>query len=163
MAEQFELTDEMRATIGTDTEPWTYEVTTTGIRAFARGVGYDDPVYYDERAARAAGHPALPAPPGYLGTPVYLPGRSDSTFSGPPGTGPRPRFGLTEVLDGGTETVYERRLHAGDVLTVTERVISLDVKRSRSLGTMLLVGTEMTCRDPAGAVAARQTAQWIFY
>ncbi|MDP9399085.1 MAG: MaoC family dehydratase N-terminal domain-containing protein, partial [Actinomycetota bacterium] len=61
MAEQFELTDEMRATIGVDTEPWTYEVTTTGIRAFARGVGYDDLVYYDEQAARAAGHPTLPA------------------------------------------------------------------------------------------------------
>lgn len=163
MAEQFELTDEMQATVGVDAEPWTYEVTTTGIRAFARGVGYDDLVYYDEQAARAAGHPGLPAPPGYLGTPVYVPGRSDVTFSVPPGTGPRPRFGLTEVLDGGTETVYERQLHAGDELTVTERVISLDVKRSRSLGTMLLVGTQATFRDPDGSTAAQQTAQWIFY
>ncbi len=163
MAEQFELSDEMRAQIGVETEAWTYELTTTGIRAFARGVGYDDPVYYDESAARAAGHPALPAPPGYVGVPVYLPGRSDPTFTTPPGTGPRPRFGLTDVLDGSTSTTYERQLYAGDVLSGTERIVSLDVKRSRSLGTMLLVGTEATFRDPDGTVAARQNAQWIFY
>jgi N-terminal half of MaoC dehydratase len=163
VAEQFELTEEMRAQIAVDTEPWRYEVTTTGVRAFARGVGYDDPVYYDESAARAAGHPALPAPPGFVGMPVYLPRRSDPTFTAPPGTGPRPRFGMTNVLDGGTQTAYERQLYAGDMLSATERIVSLDVKRSRSLGTTLHVRTEATFRDPDGAVAARQTAQWIFY
>lgn len=163
MADSFELTDEIRAQIGTETEPWSYEVTTTGIRAFARGVGYDDPVYYDEDAARAAGYDRLPAPPGYLGTPVYLPGTSDTVFSVPPGTGPRPRFGLTEVLDGGTETLYERPVLAGDVLTATDRLVSLDVKPSRSLGTMLLVASETTFRDPSGETVARQRSQVIFY
>ena len=163
MAEQFELTDDMRAQIGVETEAWAYEVTTSGIRAFARGVGYEDPVYYDEAAARVAGHPRLPAPPGYLGTPAYLPGRSDPVFSTPPGTGPRPRFGLTDVLDGATETTYERRLYAGDVLTATDRIVSLDVKPSRSLGVMLLMTTESTFRDGDGEVAARQRSQVIFY
>ena len=47
MAEKFELTDEMRAQIGRESPPWTMEVTTTSVRAFARGVGYTDPVYFD--------------------------------------------------------------------------------------------------------------------
>jgi hypothetical protein len=163
MADSFELTDEMRASIGEISQPWTYEVTTTGIRAFARGVGYDDPVYYDEAAARAAGYDRLPAPPTYLGTPVFLPERSDPVFSGPPGTGPRPRYGLTEVLDGGTETRYERPVVAGDVFTVTERLLDLEVKTSRALGTMVVASSEATYRDPDGAVVARQRSQVIFY
>ena len=163
MAESFRLTDEMRAAVGEETEPWTYEVTTTGIRAFARGAGYDDPVFYDETAARAAGYATLPAPPCYLGTPVYLPGRSDPVFSVPPGTGPRPRFGLSSVLDAGTEISYERTLLAGDVLTVTERIVDLAPKHSAALGTMLLVTSEALVREPTGAVVARLRSQVVFY
>jgi hypothetical protein len=163
VAKSFELTDEIRSVIGVETEPWTYEVTATGIRAFARGVGYTDPVFYDEATARKAGYQALPAPPCYLGTPVYVPGRSDPVFSVPPGTGPRPRFGLTSVLDGGTEIAYERVVLAGDVLTATEKVVSLDVKRSSGLGVMLLVTSEAEFRDPDGARVATLRSQVIFY
>jgi N-terminal half of MaoC dehydratase len=159
----FELTDEIRAQVGVESEPWTYEVTTTGIRAFARGVGYDDPIYYDVEAARAAGYQQLPAPPCYLGTPVYVPGRSDETFSVPTGTGPRPRFGLEHVLDGGTEAVYERPLVAGDVITMTNKVVTLDTKQSRSLGTMVIVSTEASGRDAHGQIVVRERSQYIFY
>ncbi len=54
MAEKIEITDEMRAVIGIESEAWTYEVTTTSVRAFARGVGYTDLVYFDVEAAQAA-------------------------------------------------------------------------------------------------------------
>ena len=33
---------------------------------FAKATGQTDPVYWDEVAARAAGHPALPVPPTFL-------------------------------------------------------------------------------------------------
>src|SRR5438105_1142576 len=56
MAAEFELTDEMRAVIGVESKPWPVEVTTTSIRAFARGVGYTDLRYYDVGEAQAAGH-----------------------------------------------------------------------------------------------------------
>src|SRR5499427_1646801 len=79
MAKEFELTDDMRKAIGSASPPWTYEVTTTSVRAFARGVGYTDPVYFDVEAAKRAGYRNLPAPPTYLGTPVFVPGRSDDT------------------------------------------------------------------------------------
>jgi hypothetical protein len=163
MADVFELTEEIRAAIGVESEPWQYEVTTTGVRAFARGVGYEDPVYYDVGAARAAGYAGLPAPPAYLGTPVFLPGRSDAVFSGPPGVGPRPRFGLEHVLDGGTEVVYERPLVAGETLMATDKLLELEVKQSKSLGTMLVVATEATFRDEGGELVARERSHYIFY
>src|SRR3954469_7461122 len=162
-AKAFELTDEIRAEIGAKSEPWVFEVTTTGIRAFARGVGYEDPTYYDVEAARAAGYERLPAPPCYLGTPVYLPGRSDETFSVPTGTGPRPRYGFENVLDGGTEAIYERTLLAGDVITMTDKVVDLQSKQSKSLGTMLIVSTEATGRDATGEIVVRERSQYIFY
>jgi hypothetical protein len=162
-ANTFALTEEIRASVGAESPPWTYEVTTTGIRAFARGVGYQDLVYYDTDTARAAGYEGLPAPPCYLGTPVYRPDQSDATFSVPVGTGPRPRYGLRNVLDGGVEMIYERPLVAGDVITMTDRVVDLQAKQSRSLGTMLIVSTEATGRDAQGDVVVRERSQWIFY
>jgi acyl dehydratase len=163
MADVFELTDEIRAAVGVESDPWPYEVTTTGIRAFARGVGYEDPVYYDVEAARRAGYDGLPAPPAHLGTPVFMPGKSDSVFSGPPGTGPRPRYGLTDVLDGGTEVTYERPLLAGETLMATDRLEDLQIKQSRSLGTMLIVTTVATFRDERGDVVVSERSQYIFY
>jgi hypothetical protein len=163
VAETFEITDEMRSVIGQESEPWPYEVTTTGIRAFARGVGYDDPVYYDIEAATAAGYDAIPAPPCYLGTPVFLPGRSNDRYSSPPGPTRTLRAGLGNVLDGGTETIYERPLRAGDVLTGTSAVVDLETKESRTLGAMLIVTSETVLRDASGGVVARQRGQAIFY
>jgi len=164
MAAEFELTDEMRSVIGLESDPWPVEVTTTSIRAFARGVGYTDLRYFDEREARAAGHEALPAPPCYLGTPVWIPGLSDKTFSGPRNAGPSVRHGLQGLLDGGTEVVYERPLVAGDELLMTTKVSDLQVKESKGLGRMLVVTSEQTFRDAdTGDVVMRTYGQGIYY
>lgn len=163
MADQFELTDEMRAVIGKQSPPWQFEVTTTSVRAFARGVGYDDPVYFDLDAARKAGYRSLPAPPTYLGTPVFVPGISDDTFSHPRLGGPALRHGLKGLLDGGTETEYLGTICAGEVLTVVSEITSLDVRSSPKLGKMLLVSTLATYRNEQNEVVALQRSQAIYY
>ncbi len=164
MAAEFELTDEMRSVVGVESEPWPVEVTTTSIRAFARGVGYTDLRYYDEGAAKAAGNETMTAPPCYLGTPVWIPGLSDATFSGPRNSGPSVRHGLSGLLDGGTEVVYERPLVAGDRLLMTSKVSDLQVKESKSLGTMLVVTSEQVYVDEATSeVVMRTYGQGIYY
>lgn len=163
MPEEIELTDEMRAAIGTPSE-WTYEVTTTGVRGFARGVGYQDRVYYDQGAANDAGYPSLPAPPCYVGTPLYIPGEVDETFSVPAVVSPSPQmFGLANVLDGGTETTYTRPLVAGDVLTASHQITDLTPKQSKALGGILIVSTQSDYRDAGGELVATQRSQVIFY
>ena len=47
MAETSAITDEMRAAIGKEWEPFTVEVDKTAVRMFARAVGYTDLIYYD--------------------------------------------------------------------------------------------------------------------
>ncbi len=163
MAESFELTDEMRAVIGRESEPWPYEVTTTSVRAFARGVGYTDLVYYDDGAARAAGYDALPAPPTYLGTPVFIPGRCHDIFSGPVVGQPSVPHGLKNVLDGGTETEIFEQIVAGDKLTAVTKIADLKVRESSRLGKMLIVTSETSFTNRHGKLAAVQRSQVIFY
>ena len=163
MAKEFELTDEMKSAIGRESEPWIYEVTTTSVRAFARGVGYTDPVYYDVEAARKAGYRSLPAPPTYLGTAVFIPGRSHDVFSGPTEGQPSVKHGLGNVLDGGTETEYLDQICAGDLLTAVTKVADLKVRESGRLGKMLIVSSETSFANQDGKLAAVQRSQVIFY
>ena len=162
--ETFEITDEMRAVIGKESPPWEYEVTTTSVRMFARGVGYTDPVYFDVDAARKAGYRSLPAPPTYLGTPVFAPGRSSDTFSGPTEGQPGVKHGLPGLLDGGTETEYLADICAGDVLVGSSKMVDLSIRESKSLGKMLITTSEVTYKNQqTGKVAAIQRSQAIFY
>lgn len=163
MAEKIEITPEMRAVIGVESPPWAYEVTTTGVRAFARGVGYTDPVYYDEAEAKKRGYRSLPAPATWFGTPVFIPGKSNDTFSGPNNEGPGLKHGLRNVLDGGAEIEYEGDICAGDTLTVTIRIADLAVRESKTTGQMLIVTRETTCTNQHGQVVARQRSQALFY
>ena len=163
MAESFQLTDELKSTIGQESAPWIYEVTTTGVRAFARGVGYTDPVYFDEAVAKAAGYRSLPAPPTYLGTAIFIPGRSDDTFSNPRVGQPGIHHGLKNVLDGGTEVEYFEDICAGDTLTGVSRVGDLRVSDSKAIGKMLIVSMETRYTNQAGNLAAVLRSQVIFY
>ena len=108
MADTFEITDAMRSVIDVESDGWPVEFTSTGIRAFARGVGIKDPVYYDVAAARAAGYANLPAPPTYAGVPIYLPGVSDPLYGLPRTSTPRLDHGLTNILDGALSTCTTR-------------------------------------------------------
>jgi hypothetical protein len=163
MAEKFEITDEMRTVVGVESAPWVHEVTTTSVRGFARGVGYTDLVYYDEAAAKAAGYRSLPCPPTYLGTPVFIPGECSDTFSGPKESGPSLDHGLTNLLDGGTETEYLADICAGDTLTVTSKVSDLSTREGKSTGTMLIVTRETRAVNQDGVPVAIQRGQAIFY
>ena len=164
MAEKFEITEAMRALIGKAGPPWTYEVTTTSVRAFARGVGYTDPVYFDVEAARRAGYRSLPAPPTYLGTPVFIPGRSHDVFTVPTEGQPSVKHGLKGLLDGGTETEYFADICAGDTLTAVTRLRDLQTRPSKALGTMLITTVETTFTDATtGKVVAVQRGQAIYY
>src|SRR3546814_8296269 len=48
---------------GFTSEPRHIDVEKGQLKFFAHATGETNPIYFDEAAARAAGHPALPAPP----------------------------------------------------------------------------------------------------
>ncbi len=142
------ITEEMRAAVGRESAPWPVEVERGAVRAFARVIGEDDLVYYDLEVAQAAGYPDLPCPAGFLGRPVYIPGKSDTTFSGPP-TVDFPFGDFTNVLNGGMTLRLARRIFAGERLTSTTAIDSVEERDGR-VGRMLIVKTVTRYRDERG-------------
>ena len=159
------ITEEMRAQIGADREPLRHEVTTTSVRMFARAVGYEDPVYYDRAEAQRRGYRDLPAPPGYLGTPIFDPATSDPTSGAPRRAQAGVRSPYTLMLNGGTDVAYTGvDICAGDVLTSVARLASLTERYSPALaGQMLVQVTETTFTNQDGAVVATVRGTGLSY
>jgi len=152
------ITDEMRAVIGKESEPVTYEVDNTGCRQFARAVGYTDPIFFDEAAAKARGYRAIVAPPGFLGHPVIIPGKSAPR--GPESLGFQTN--LKRVLNGGTDYEYFDDVCAGDVLTGTMEISDIAEREGR-LGQMIVVSTETTYKNRAGKTVCIMRGGFIRY
>lgn len=160
MAEGSHITDEMRARIGKESEPEVYEVDKTGVRMFARAIGYTDRVFYDEEYAKSQGYRGLPAPPGFLGTAVYDPETSNPTFSRRRTEGLKTP--LKRLLNGGNEFEYHEVICAGDVLTMTEKITDIK-ERAGGLGAMLITTREQTYRNQDGRVVAIARGTTINY
>jgi len=157
MAQASVITDEMRAAIGKESEPVTIEVDKTAVRMFARAVGYKDLIFYDEQYAKSKGYRSLPVPMGFLGHPIYRPDRPS-----------RPAYVMAfqtpyqRVLNGGTDIEYYEPICAGDVLTTTTKVADI-VERTGSIGPMLVIISEITCRNQAGKPVATFRGTLIQY
>jgi hypothetical protein len=151
------ITDEMRARIGVESEPVAYEVDNTGCRQFARAVGYTDPIYYDDEAARKRGYRGIVAPVGFLGHPVVVPGqpsRVPEAF--------RLDIPYKRVLNGGTDIEYFADVCSGDRLTAATKLTSLS-EREGKVGPMLIVETETVFRNEKGETVAVQRGTAIRY
>ncbi len=151
------ITDKMRAEIGVESEPVTFEVDKTACRMFARAVGYTDPIYFDEQYAKSKGYRGIPAPVGFLGHVVYDPNRPQRI-----GGYFRTDTPFKRVLNGGTDIEYFDTVCAGDVLTATSKLVDLSERESR-LGPMLITVTESTYRNQDGKVVARARGTGIQY
>jgi len=133
--------------VGRQSEPIVLEVERGHIRRFAEAVGDTNPIYVDEAAARAAGHPRIPAPP---------------TFA----TALRPNdpregvdIDFRKLLHGEQEFAYERPLYVGDRITVVGRIAQAYVKEGKA-GAMDFLVVETRATDEAGQLVytARSTA-----
>jgi N-terminal half of MaoC dehydratase len=142
------ITDEMRASVGVEGAPTLSDVDKTGIRMFARAVGYTDQRFFDEAYAKSKGYRSLLAPPGYLGTGQYNPNATRA--GGGPGRG---RTG--GGLDGGVERKYTGvDICAGDVLSAVGKIVDISERPSR-LGMMVITRRETTFTNQNGEVVCR--------
>ncbi len=151
------ITDKMRAEIGVESEPVTFEVDKTACRMFARAVGYTDPIYFDEQYAKSKGYRGIPAPVGFLGHPTYDPNRPQRL-----GGYFRTDTPFKRILNGGTDIEYFDTVCAGDVLTATSKLADLSEREGR-LGPMLVTVTESTYRNQDGKLVARARGTGIQY
>ena len=96
------------------------------LKFFAKAVGEKNPVYFDEDAARAAGHPALPAPPTFLFS-LGLLAPSKVSFLDVIGVD------IGRVLHGEQQFSYRKQIYAGDRITMKSKVTDIYAKKGGAL------------------------------
>lgn len=132
--------------LGVVSEPRRVSVEKGFLQFFAKATGETNPIYFDEEAARAAGHPAIPAPPTYafsLG--MMAPARRGHIFDKDQGLGVE----MAQVLHGEQGFTYHRPIHAGDQLTVTTTTSDIYDKKG---GALQFVVQDTRVEDDAGVL-----------
>ncbi len=109
------------------------------LRFFAKAIGETNPIYFDEAAARDAGHPALPLPPTFL----------FSLELEQPSSDWRRAIGIAEgrTLHGEQHFVYHRMAYAGEVFTFEPRITDIFDKKN---GALEFIVRETRVTNPRG-------------
>ncbi len=136
-----------RSQIGLALEPFTVMAEPGRLRFFAQAIGETNPVFVDEAAARAAGHPGLPLPPTFLFS-MELDGPAPFAFIDRLGIDPG------RMLHGEQSFIYHRPAHAGEALTFTARIADIFDKKG---GALTFVVRETKVTDAAGGPVADLT------
>jgi acyl dehydratase len=119
-----------RRHVGETSEPRTVDVEKGFLAFFAKATGETNPIYFDEAAARAAGHPAIPAPPTYLfSLHLAAPARRGDLLDPVGGMG----IDMRRILHGEQSFTYHRPIYAGDRLTLTTTTADIYEKKGGAL------------------------------
>lgn len=116
--------------VGTVSEPRIVEVEKGFLTFFAKATGESNPVYFDEAAARAAGHRTIPVPPTYFfSLQMSAPAKRGDVFDPENGLG----VDMQRVLHGEQGFTYHRPVYAGDRLTITTTTSDIYAKKGGAL------------------------------
>ena len=117
-----------------------YTVERDKVVQFAEAIGDDSPLYRDEEAARAAGHPGQLAPPTFA-TVLQIMTSGQAVLD--------PELGLdySRVVPGVQEYEWRRPMRVGDRLRAIPRIADIYAKRSNEF-----LVTEAEVRDQTGEV-----------
>jgi len=135
--------------IGHTFPPLSVDVHAERLRLFAKAIGETRPEYVDEAAARAAGHPSLPAPPTYT---AALSMEGPDPFSWMRELG----IEVAQVLHGAQAFRYYAPIYAGDRLTFAARIANVVQKRGGSRAFIVKV-TDITNQSGVRVAEMRST------
>ena len=133
-----------RKHIGRVLPSYEVEVEKGRLKFFAKAIGETNPIFIDEQAARAAGHPSLPIPPTFLFT---LEREHSHRFDYLQMLG----ADLHQVLHGEQSFAYHKVVHAGDTVTFEPRIADIYDKKG---GALEFIALETAVKDKHGAPVA---------
>jgi acyl dehydratase len=133
--------------IGRETPEFPVEVEKGRIQQFAAAIMETNPVYFDEAAARAAGHPALPAPPTF--------GFTLGILHPQPFDFERMGVRLERILHAEQTFVYSAPIYAGDIIRVRGRITDLFEKKG---GTLQFIATTTIARNQRDQPVLKMTS-----
>ncbi len=157
MADESILTDEIKAMIGTLSEPVIMEVGRVAIRRYADAVGDDNPLFHEVEDAKAAGYEDLICPPGFWGWPI----KGRATIGGMSIVGAvLVKAGLFRILDGGVDQEFYIPIRAGDILTAYSKIADIREREGKT-GKMVFTTVETTYLNQNGDTVAVNRATII--
>lgn len=113
-------------TIGSQLRPVSMTVEPGRLRLFAKATGQTDPVYSDDQAASAAGHPGLVVPPTFL---FAIELEQPDPFAWLVEAG----INMQDVLHGEQSFTYHRAAHAGETLLASPSITDVYEKKGGEL------------------------------
>jgi len=131
--------------IGTILSRGTATVETGRLKFFSKAIGESNPIYFDESAARDAGHRGIPVPPTFL---FCLNGE----VSGSSNTLSRLKLDLARILHAEQAFNYKKMAYAGDVLQFETKVADVYDKKD---GQLHFVVMETAVSDVNGDAVAQ--------
>jgi acyl dehydratase len=142
------ITDEMRKSIGIESEPTIVEIEKEPIRRIAAAMGNTNPLHYDEEYAKKHGFRSIVAPPGY--NPLYsFPIKTGEPQEVGQEVGKEIRSKFSRGLNGGGEYEFFQPIQAGDILSITHRTSDIYERNGRA-GKMVFIVSETICRNLKG-------------
>jgi acyl dehydratase len=118
------------------------------IREFAIALGDEDPVWHDQAAARAAGHPNIPAPPTFVVVAGHW--RDQQAMVD------RLGLDLRRIVVGGCEWVHHRPVYAGDELVGERVVVEVRERVGARGGRMTFLTLKTTFTNQRGETTVEQ-------
>lgn len=140
------IPDEIKALIGTTTEPVIMEVERGAIRRFADAIEDPNPLYRDVEYAKNSRYGEIICPIGFFGWPLKGGSLEQMMNTLMPAM---TKAGLFRILDGGIEYEYFLPIRAGDTLTCYGKIADIREREGKS-GKMLFMTLEQTYLNQNG-------------
>jgi acyl dehydratase len=126
--------------IGYELPPSVLPIERTRLQFFAKAVGETNPIFTEQKAARAAGYPDLPAPPTFLFAAELDSGNNDRLLRDL-------QIPIAKLLHGEQGFTYHRPACVGDIITVRSKVTDIYDKRNGALEFIVKSSTAVNQRD----------------
>ena len=153
MPQESAITTKLKALVGKEFPPTTWEVTRGDIVGFAQAIGDPNPLWNDEEQARHSRYGGIIAPPTF---PACLVNEEMMKLLLDT---PTP---LKRLLNGGNELEWFQPIRPGDRITVNGQLVNLREGQG-AVGHMLFIIVEMTYSNQSGQTVARGRNTFIRY
>ena len=116
--------------VGTVSETRVVDVEVGFLKFFAKATGETNPIYFDDAAAQAAGHRAIPMPPTYLfSLQMSRPAKRGDLFDKDNGIG----VDMSRILHGEQGFTYHLPIYSGDRITIITTTEDIYTKKGGAL------------------------------